>query len=266
MNMSFNVAPKILTKALEDIQGKGMYLGDKGFSNSKLTPYVYMELEGNNLTLWNGDTTCGLKLSLEVEGHTDGSFTGSAETIVPYLKKFSGDSISVAYEDCLHVGSGHKTATIPAAVQHPNFDAITRIRQMIKDIEFETVPRTIPDFGSKSFEGAFQLTSEVFDDAISGCELVKSGVYLLDYFPPDEEKGLECALQVDSNNGTANSFCQSIRPLHGLGEPATLQYSGPLHKFFKDQPLINFYVKDDFPLLIVGHSKMAVKAPYTRGD
>ena len=42
MNMSFNVAPKILTKALEDIQGKGMYLGDKGFSNSKLSPYVYI--------------------------------------------------------------------------------------------------------------------------------------------------------------------------------------------------------------------------------
>ena len=263
--MIFNVESKLLTKALEDIQGKGMYLGDKGFSNSKLSPYVFMELEGNVLRLWNGDSTCGITLSIEVTGHSNGSFTGSAETIVPYLKKFDGE-IAVSYNDFLSVGGGSKTASIPAAIQHPNFDAITRIRQMISDISFDPVPEKLYDFGSKKFEGAFQLTSEIFNDAISGCELVKSGVYLLDYFPPEEGTGLPSALQIESTNGTANTFCQSIRPIHGIGEPATLQYSGPLHKFFKDQPLINFYVRDEFPLLIVGHSKMAVKAPYTRGD
>ena len=248
---------KLLTKALEDIQGKGMYLGDKGFSNSKLSPYVFMELEGNVLRLWNGDSTCGITLTIEVTGNTNGSFTGSAETIVPYLKKFDGE-ITVSYNDFLAISAGTKTASIPAAVQHPNFDAITRIRQMISDISFDPVPEKLYDFGSKKFEGAIQLTSESFNDAISGCELVKSGVYLI-----NSSAG---HVSFSSENGTANTFSQSLTAIHSIGEPATLQYSGPLHKFFKDQPLINFYVRDEFPLLIVGHSKMAVKAPYTRGD
>tara|TARA_R100000995_G_C3464834_1_gene115122 strand:+ start:81 stop:848 length:768 start_codon:yes stop_codon:yes gene_type:complete len=253
----FNVESKLLTKALEDIQGKGMYLGDKGFSNSKLSPYVFMELEGNVLRLWNGDSTCGITLTIEVTGNTNGSFTGSAETIVPYLKKFDGE-ITVSYNDFLAISAGTKTASIPAAIQHPNFDAITRIRQMISDISFDPVPEKLYDFGSKKFEGAIQLTSESFNDAISGCELVKSGVYLIN--------SGEGSVSFSSENGTANAFCETLTPIHSIGEPATLQYSGPLHKFFKDQPLVNFYVRDEFPLLIVGHSKMAVKAPYTRGD
>jgi len=256
--MIFNVDANILLNAMEDIQGKGLYLGDKGFSNSKLTPYVFMELEGNNLTLWNGDTTCGLKLSLEVEGHGDGSFTGSADTIVPYLKKFGKETVAVSYSDFLSITCDGKYDSVPAAIQHPNFDAITRIRQMVSKVTFETIPQTIFDFGSKKFEGGFQLTSEKFADAISGCELVKSGIYLLDY--------VDGSVSISSDNGTAAKFSQSIRPTVAIGEPATLQFSGPLHKFFKDQPIINFYVKDDFPLLIVGPSKIAVKAPHTRGD
>jgi len=253
----FNVESKLLTKALEDIQGKGLYLGDKGFSNSKLSPYVLMELEGNTLRLWNGDSTCGITLTIEVTGQTNGSFTGSADTVVPYLKKFDGE-ITVSYNDFLAISAGTKSASIPAAVNHPNIDAITRIKQMTTDVTFEAIPEKLFTFGAKKFEGAFQLTAESFSDAISGCELVKSGVYLINSGDGN--------VSFSSENGTANAFCETLTAIHSVGEPATLQYSGPLHKFVKDQPLINFYVRDDFPLLIVGPNKMVVKAPFTRGD
>ena len=40
--MEFRIESKLITKALEDIQGKGMYLGDGGLSNSRLGEYVLM--------------------------------------------------------------------------------------------------------------------------------------------------------------------------------------------------------------------------------
>ena len=256
--MKFTIDAKVMMKALEDIQGKGMYLGDKGFSNSKLGQYVVMELQDTTLSLWNGDTTFGLNLELTVvTAEENGTFIGSAEMIIPYLKKFGGN-VNVAYDDFLTITSGNKKASVPAAIQHPNMDAITRIKQMVVDVEFETIPKRLWQFGSAKFEGCFQMISESFSDCMGLCELVKSGVYKLDY---DGE-----GVTLSTENGTANTYKETLTVIQSIGEAATLQFSGPLHKFFKDTPLINFYVKDEFPLLIVGTDRMVVKAPFTRGD
>jgi hypothetical protein len=50
-----------------------------------------------------------------------------------------------------------------------------------------------------------------------------------------------------------------------LGEPATIEFSGPLYSFFKEGQLLNFYVKDDFPLLVVSDDRILIKAPYVNG-
>ena len=122
--MKFRISPKILQKGLEDIQGKGMYLGDSGLTNSKLGEYVLMELAYDTLTLWNGDTTFGLTVSLPVEETLEeGTFIGNAAMIIPYLKKFNG-IITLNYTAFLAVSGGNKSASIPAAVNHPNIDAI----------------------------------------------------------------------------------------------------------------------------------------------
>tara|TARA_R100001443_G_scaffold72179_2_gene80338 strand:+ start:13273 stop:14067 length:795 start_codon:yes stop_codon:yes gene_type:complete len=264
--MIFRIESKLITKALEDIQGKGMYLGDGGLSNSRLGEYVLMQLENDTLTLWNGDTTFGLTLTLPVEETIEeGTFIGSAATIIPYLKKFNG-IVTLNYTDFLAVSSGNKSASIPAAVNHPNIDAIERIKQMVDGVAFEPVINNLWKFGSSNFEGAFQVPDTLFDEAVSGCELVKSGVYLLNYLPTDNEVNVHSTLQISSENGIANRYEQVLHPTQSIGDAATLQYSGPLHKFLKGQGLLNFYVKDEFPLLIVGPNKMVVKAPFTGGN
>jgi hypothetical protein len=96
--------------------------------------------------------------------------------------------------------------------------------------------------------------------------LVKSGVYLLNYLPTDNDESVHASVTISSENGTANQYKQTIHPTQSIGEAATLQYSSPLHKFLKGQGLLNFYVKDEFPLLIVGENKMLVKAPFTGVD
>ena len=264
--MKFRISPKILQKGLEDIQGKGMYLGDSGLTNSKLGEYVLMELANDTLTLWNGDTTFGLTVSLPVEETLEeGTFIGNAAMIIPYLKKFNG-IITLNYTDFLAVSGGNKSASIPAAVNHPNIDAIERIKQMVTDVTYEPVINNLWKFGSSNFEGAFQVTDELFDEAVSGCELVKSGVYLLNYLPVDNDAGVHATVQISSENGTANRYEQVLHPTQSIGDAATLQYSSPLHRFLKGQGLLNFYVKDEFPLLIVGENKMIVKAPFTGVD
>ena len=63
-----------------------------------------------------------------------------------------------------------------------------------------------------------------------------------------------------------NKYKETITPDQNTGEPATLEFSGPLHKFFPKKSKINFYVKDEFPLLLVSEDRKLVKAPFTSGN
>ena len=44
---------------------------------------------------------------------------------------------------------------------------------MVADVTYEPVINNLWKFGSSNFEGAFQVTDELFDEAVSGCELLK---------------------------------------------------------------------------------------------
>ena len=255
--MKFVVNNKQMEKALTDIQGKGKYLGNSGLSSSKMGPYFYMTLADNDLEIWNGDMTFGMNITLEVVGINNGSFIGNAELIIPYLKKF-GDDVIFESGDFLKLSSGSKVASLPMVVNHPNMDAIVRIREMLKHISYEEELEKLWAFGSSNFEGAFKLNSTVFKDAIGLCELVKSGVYKLNF-----EKG---ELTLSSTTNASNKYEQGIEVQSHIGEAATLEYSGPLHNFFEPLQPLNFYVKDEFPLLIVGQDRKILKAPHTGGN
>ena len=255
--MKFVVNNKQMEKALTDIQGKGKYLGNGGLGSSKMGSYFYMTLNDNSLEIWNGDATFGMNITLTVEGVTNGSFIGDANFIIPYLKKF-GESVFFESGDFLKLTSGTKKASLPMVVNHPNMDAISRIREMVKHISYEEALDKLWSFGSKTFEGAFQLNSDIFNEAISLCELVKSGVYKLNYLGGN--------VTFSSRATASNQYEQTIELASAIGEDATLEYSGPLHNFFEKGQTLNFYVKDEFPLIIVANNRMILKAPYSGGN
>ena len=246
---------KQLKEAIEKIQGKGKYQKESGLSSGKLLDYFYCELNGNTLSLWNGNSTFVLCHTLEVNGEEDGNFFGSATRILPYLKKFT--ELNVTVNDFIHMSGNGRTASIPKVVNHPNSDALERIKDMISHVEFSAnVDRTYT-FGKSNFEGVFQTTGGAFDDAISFLELSGVGIYKLNF------DGEECTMS------TSSGIQQSTTPLETtqvFGEPATLEYSSPVHKFFDKDELINFYVKDEFPLLVISANKKALKAPYSGGN
>ena len=63
-----------------------------------------------------------------------------------------------------------------------------------------------------------------------------------------------------------NKYDETLTPVFALGEPATIEFSGPLYSFFKKEQLLNFYVKDEFPLLVIAADRLLIKAPYINGE
>ena len=244
--MKFNMDSKVICNALDDIQGKGKY----GISNTSLDDCVYLTLAGNNLELWNADSTLSLTIDLEVNGEEDGNFVMNAKILTTFLKKFSGDATFVG-EDTLTVSCNSQEVVLPRIVAHSNINAITRIRGMLEHVSYEEEPETLFMFGPSKFESAFTIHSEDFKKTIGLCELIKSGVYRLDC---NEE------VKISSQTSASNKYMETMTATNKIGEEATVEWSGPLHKFFDGK--INFYVKDEFPLLLVGTDRKLIRAPH----
>ena len=137
------------------------------------------------------------------------------------------------------------TLTLGIMQAHPYMAGITRIMEM--DLTGE-----MPSFNDTPFEGKFTITSEDFNNAITMCELIKTGVYTVRFNRGD--------LELCSSDTGLRSYSKTVDLVESSGEAATVQYTGPLHKFFKED--VTFYVKDDFPLYLVSEGRKLIKAPY----
>ncbi len=250
--MKFTVSAKELEQAIESIRVKGKSLTSKGFGNGTMGDYIYIVLEGNVLSIVNGSAIFMAKISLAVVGEENGNCVVDATVVLPYLKSFKGN-ITVAGGDFISISQTGKRASLPKVVNHPAMDALENSLDRTKEITWSAALNELPTFGKTTFEGAFSLTSEQFKSCIKNCELVKSGVYRLDF-------NKETAT-FSSQQNVQNRYTETITPVVALGEAATLDYTSPLQNFFGKEQLLNFYVKDDFPLLIVAEDRMILKAP-----
>ena len=245
--MKFNIDNKVLERALDDIQGKGKY----GVSNSSLDDTIYISLEGNLLELWNADSALSLNINLEVDGEEDGDFIFDAKYLLPFVKKFSGVCTFVA-EDTLQVSCNSQQVIVPRIITHSNMNAITRIKGMLEHVSYEEEPETLFMFGPSKYEAVFTIHSEDFKKTMGLCELIKSGVYRLDY--------AEEAAVISSQTSASNRYLESMAISNASGDAAVVEWSGPLHKFFDGK--INIYLRDDFPLLLVGEDRRLIRAPH----
>ena len=255
-NMKFTIDAKEFEKALTDVLLKGKYVIGVGLSNSSLDDYFYAQLKENTLSIWNVDTISSLIVNtrLTVDGDKDGAFVGYAKTLLPYLKDFTGE-VEIDSGDIITMKNINSKVSQPVIVHHPNMDGISRVRDMVREVRYEETLDKLWNFGKNKYEGAFQLPSNTFNDTMKLAELVGEGVYHLNY-KHDESK-----LLFSSSTNNNNRFETSIDLEGNIGESATLDFSGPLHNFFDKDTMLNFYVKDDFPILIMSDNKLLVKAP-----
>ena len=116
----------------------------------------------------------------------------------------------------------------------------------------------MPQFNGKDFEGSFDMTTADFKEVINQCELIGTGVYKLD-FKVDGQTSNEVTLS--SRVVGVKEYTTTVSVENGKGDSATVAFTGPLHRFFKGET-ITFYVKDEFPLLLVGEDRLLVKVPH----
>ena len=231
--MKFTIDSEKLEKALTKVQMKGKGISGSGFGNTSLGNYASLYLEGNVLSIWNGNNTVAVKLNLTVEGEEDGNVVIDTTKVSPYLKSFK-DEIEFV------VG-----------------DFISRMRGLLNHVSYEVMPRMLFTFGKSKFEACISLMQVPLRDAIKNCELVKTGVYKFNYH--------EEILSVSSRDGASNKYEETIEPFFNIGESATVEFSGPLYALFEKQQMVNIYLKDDFPILMVAEDRMLVKAPQING-
>jgi len=253
--LKFSIDSKDLSNALDSMQVRGKHLTTSGFGNSNIGSYVYMSLEDNTLKLYNGDNTFMVILNLEVNGETNGSTIVDSGLLIKYLKTCDGD-IEINVGDFVSVVSPNKNRNMPRVIQHPSMEAITNIKNMVSHINYEAQPNTLFNFGKASFEGSFSLTQNNFKDAIKSCELINSGIYTLNY---NEQ------VVISSRSAHNDSYKETVNTVFTHGEPATIDFSGPLYAFFENGQMLNFYMKDEFPLLVVASDRLLIKAPYVNG-
>ena len=79
--MKFTVEAEKFKEALESLQVKGKTLTNNGFSSSNIGSYVYMNLSGNSLTIWNGNPTFVVNITLDVEGETNGTMVTDSNNV-----------------------------------------------------------------------------------------------------------------------------------------------------------------------------------------
>jgi hypothetical protein len=242
--MNFEVDSKILLGALVDIMGSGKYANSGGVQSNILSQYCYLTLEGNTLNLWNSDDSYINNITLEVVGSVNGNVTLDIKAVTPFLKQVK-DTMAIAVEYSICFATDDSTLTLGIMAEHPYMAGITRIMEM--DLTGE-----MPSFNDTPFEGSFTITSEDFTNAITMCELIKTGVYTVRFTQGE--------LELSSSETGLRSYSKTIDLVESSGECATVQYTGPLHRFFKED--VTFYVKDNFPLYLVSNGRRLIKAPY----
>lgn len=256
--MKFTIDGNILKKALESVQVKGKGSTTNGFGNTTLGTYALLVIKNQTLSVWNGNNTFFVKIDLPLEGEViEGTYCVDSSTLIPYLKSFNED-VLFQIGDFISLRSGTRKASLPVIVTHPNDNALGRIKNMLNHVRYEVQPTTMFTFGKSSYEGAFTLTQPQLKDAIKNCELVKSGVYKFDYN--------EHILTVSSRESVTNKYEERITPVFPTGEPATIEFSSPIYAFFESDQMLNLYMKDEFPLLVVATDRMLLKAPTVTGE
>jgi len=260
--MKFRIINKEFENALTSLMVKGKHLSSSGFSTGNLGTEVYVKLTGHELMCYNGDGTFMARLKLDnpiVEGIEDGLVSLNTETMLPYLATFNNTEYTDVVVDngCITMSQDSKKAVCPVLTAHRDLESINRMITMLSHINHESTLESLFNFSNSKFEGGFILNNDVFKEAIKNCELVKTGIYRLDF------DGTTVSFSSATTN--QNSFSDTLTPTGTLGEEATVLFSSPLYSFFNKGQSLNFYVKDEFPLLIVAEDRLLLKAPHIGG-
>ena len=82
--------------------------------------------------------------------------------------------------------------------------------------------------------------------------------YKLNFIEGDEITGPKFIV---SSEFTYSAYREEIPFSRVNGESSTVLFSGPLHKFFNKKDIINIFIGDDQPIVMIAENSAIVRAP-----
>ena len=254
--MQIEVKKKNIIEALKNAELKGKWASTGGLSSKSLGNYIHFQMQDNNLLLVNSDESTTVIKSVTVDTDDEGSFVLEIDTLKKYLSKMNED-ITLIVGDTVQMISDGKRATMPIVVHHP-FEG--RINRLIErwPLNFDGDLEEVVKIGVIDVRCGIQVTGEEFHNAIDACEILNNGIYKLDFFEPDDVSN---AKFIVSSSATVSSYREEMEFSNSVGESSTVVFSGPLHKFFNKDEIINIFIGDNQPIIMVTENSALIRAP-----
>ena len=256
IKMQIEVKKKDIIEALKNVELKGKWASTGGLSSKSLGNYIHFQMQDNNLLLVNSDESTTVIKSVSVDADDEGSFVLEIDTVKKYLSKMNED-ISLTVGDTVVMQSDGKRATMPIVVHHP-FEG--RINRFIErwPLNFDSDLEEVLKLGVIDVRCGVQVTGEEFHNAIDGCEILNNGIYKLDFHESDE---LSNPKFIISSSATVSAYREEMVIGNSVGESSTVIFSGPLHKFFNKDEIINIFIGDNQPIIMVTENSALIRAP-----
>ena len=221
---------------------------------------LLIEVATESVYFYNGDSTCVVKLFIDANAEQEGSVIVSIEKLLAFARKFKGEVTIERIDGGISLTCGKKVATMPIIIEEVTYK---QAEVLINGITFQQDLETLPSWRGDSwtFEFGAKLHASKLEEAISTCDIIKTGIYTFDVESEELEEQTKLSLTVSSgaiNNG--GKYKETI-PSICIGEPATVSFSAPLHVAFDKSSTINIFLKDDSPLVLVSADAIIMKAP-----
>lgn len=254
--MRIEVKKKEMVEALKNVELKGKWASTGGLSSRSLGNYVQFQIQGDRLLLVNSDESTTVIKSISVETEDEGSFVLETESLKKYLSKMNED-ITLEVGDTVVMQSDGKKATMPIVVNHPFEGRVNRFHGRWP-FEFDIDLDEVLSVGALDVRCGIQVTGEEFHNAIDACEILNNGIYKLDFQQEDE---IQSAKFIISSQQTISSYREEMVFSNSVGESSTVIFSGPLHKFFNKNDIINIFIGDDQPIIMITENSAIIRAP-----
>ena len=279
--MQIEVKKKDIIEALKNVELKGKWASTGGLSSKSLGNYIHIEFQPerdltedfgllieDHLLLVNSDESTTVIKSIPFEIITcsrDNSFVLEIDTFKKYLSKMNED-ITLTVGDTVVMQSDGKTATMPIVVHHPFEGRVNRFIERWRPksepyrrpLNFDSDLEEVLKLGVIDVRCGVQVTGEEFHNAIDGCEILNNGIYKLDFHESDE---LSNPKFIISSSATVSAYREEMVISNSVGESSTVIFSGPLHKFFNKDEIINIFIGDNQPIIMVTENSALIRAP-----
>ena len=279
--MQIEVKKKDIIEALKNVELKGKWASTGGLSSKSLGNYIHIEYQPerdltedfgvlleSHLLLVNSDESTTVIKSIPFEIITcsrDNSFVLEIDTFKKYLSKMNED-ITLTVGDTVVMQSDGKTATMPIVVNHPFEGRVNRFIERWRPksepyrrpLNFDSDLEEVLKLGVIDVRCGVQVTGEEFHNAIDGCEILNNGIYKLDFHESDD---LSNPKFIISSSATVSAYREEMVISNSVGESSTVIFSGPLHKFFNKDEIINIFIGDNQPIIMVTENSALIRAP-----